>query len=826
MAPAFEPAPDSLNFQSEVYEEHADLLIGLRSCPKTIPCSYLYDAAGSALYDQIVELPEYYPYRTELSMLNQHMPSIIDHIAPGSVVVELGCGSATKTSLIINALLERDGPDQCFYEGIDCSADFLQLARQNLVEACPKLQPAKVGTICQLYMDGLREARSRHPGQVLCILWLGSSVGNLDPSEASDFFKDVLAIGGASTQVLLCTDLWKDATVLHAAYCDSRGVTEAFIKNGLKCALGAVSAGSQAQGWTYDVVVNAELQQVEMWLVAPSDMYLEKAGVHVTQGERVLMETSRKFTQMRLRAMAFKSGWCWQAAWSNAKYSMQMLYAPELAFQSCWADTDALFAAMPDWGQQPIQIRHPFCFYYGHVAAFAKLKALPQDAVSKLDEMFSRGIDPDVLNPSQCHAHPDAPKQWPTKQEILFYSRQVRQVLQEAMRADRADMRGIYLALEHERMHQETLSYMQAQQRKRSFEAQLGQPAAANSQQPSANGHTFNGVSTKGHAANGTAANGIVANGHAVNGHAANGDAANRHAANGHAADKTANTPGNGHVATAMNAPSSQKHAANGHAVHGNGTKYCFCNGVSKQGSGEESSMQLQLCPAGEVNLGVDTDESACGFVWDNEGPKQAPVTVPAFKAAAGPVTVAQFRQFVVEQHGYDRAELWSAEDFKHFKQAGQRWPATWTVQGKEVWVHDSTASRHWTAVRDAPVWVSLAEAQAFCRAYGMRIMREPEYARLTDHSACSDIGPGWRALRGEGWEWTSTGFKGLPGFQPMQDYPEYSVDFYDGKHFVLKGSAPVTHASIVRDSFRNFYQRQYPFMFAKFRCCRGVSEE
>lgn len=208
------------------------------------------------------------------------------------------------------------------------------------------------------------------------------------------------------------------------------------------------------------------------------------------------------------------------------------------------------------------------------------------------------------------------------------------------MRADRADMRGIYLALEHERMHQETLSYMQAQQRKRSFEAQLGQPAAANSQQPSANGHTSNGFSTKGHAANGTAANGIVANGHAVNGHAANGDAANRHAANGHAADKTANTPGNGHVATAMNAPSSQKHAANGHAVHGNGTKYCFCNGVSKQGSGEESSMQLQLCPAGEVNLGVDTDESACGFVWDNEGPKQvgaaslACLTPYAFPAA------------------------------------------------------------------------------------------------------------------------------------------------------------------------------------------------
>ena len=63
-------------------------------------------------------------------------------------------------------------------------------------------------------------------------------------------------------------------------------------------------------------------------------------------------------------------------------------------------------------------------------------------------------------------------------------------------------------------------------------------------------------------------------------------------------------------------------------------------------------------------------------------------MTVPAFKAAAGPVTVAQFRQFVVEQHGYDRAELWSAEDFKHFKQAGQRWPATWTVQASQCIAH------------------------------------------------------------------------------------------------------------------------------------------
>ena len=70
------------------------------------------------------------------------------------------------------------------------------------------------------------------------------------------------------------------------------------------------------------------------------------------------------------------------------------------------------------------------------------------------------------------------------------------------------------------------------------------------------------------------------------------------------------------------------------------------------------------------------------------------------------------------------------------------------------------------------------------------------------------------------GWEWTATPFAPLPGFQPMDSYPEYSADFFDGKHFVLKGASPYTHPSAVRASFRNFYQGVYPHMFAKFRCC------
>lgn len=100
----------------------------------------------------------------------------------------------------------------------------------------------------------------------------------------------------------------------------------------------------------------------------------------------------------------------------------------------------------------------------------------------------------------------------------------------------------------------------------------------------------------------------------------------------------------------------------------------------------------------------------------------------------------------------------------------------------------------------------------------------------MHDHAtqrSCTESGAAgrWEQLRSGGWEWTASEFAGLQGFAAMHDYPEYSADFFDGRHMVLKGSAPLTHPSLRRNSFRNFYQTQYPYMFAKFRCCRTVSE-
>ena len=220
------------------------------------------------------------------------------------------------------------------------------------------------------------------------------------------------------------------------------------------------------------------------------------------------------------------------------------------------------------------------------------------------------------------------------------------------------------------------------------------------------------------------------------------------------------------------------------------------------------------LIPAGTVRLGVDFDQ---GFVWDNEGPPTPPADLAAFKVSSVPVSVAQFRQFVIGDRGYERPELWDPQDYAFFKDREQSAPATWSLLDGEFYVHSPTGSSHWSEVASSPVMVSLSEASAFCAAKSCRVMTEQEYQRILD----SPEGENVQNMRSGGWEWTSTEFQPFPGFRAMDSYPEYSTDFFDGQHYVLKGASDVTHPSMFRDSFRNFYQKQYPFVFAKFRCCR-----
>ena len=318
----------------------ASLRAGLAAVPhKTVPCSFLYDAAGSRLYDQITEMEAYYPYRAEAALLAAHGPAIGAALPADAVLVELGCGSATKTGALVAAAAAArpGGPAATTYVGIDCSSDFLANATINIAAAVPGLPAKNVETICALYLDGARAARAAHPDAPLAFLWLGSSIGNLDPAAASAFVRDLFAIGGGPGRccLLLCTDLWKEARRLRAAYDDADGITAAFIRNGLAHALACLpggleavtAAGAPPAQWAYEVAINEAARRVEMWVVCPAGVPAGAVapGVGFAPGERVLMEVSRKFTVEAVEELAAAAGVGLGARWASEDYAVQLL---------------------------------------------------------------------------------------------------------------------------------------------------------------------------------------------------------------------------------------------------------------------------------------------------------------------------------------------------------------------------------------------------------------------------------------------------------------------------------------------------------------------
>jgi uncharacterized SAM-dependent methyltransferase len=322
----------------------AELLAGLRAeapLPKTVPCSFLYDAAGSRLYDAITALDAYYPYRAEEDLLIAHGPAIGAALPADAILVELGCGSATKTGGLVAAVAAARGPAGAAgttFVGIDCSADFLENARANVAAAVPGLPPQGIETICARYLDGAAAARAAHPAPAkLAFLWLGSSIGNLAPSAAKAFVAELFAIGGGpgACCLLLCTDLWKDEARLRAAYDDTDGVTAAFIRNGLAHALAclpggveaAAAAGVPPERWAYEVEVNQQRTQVEMYLRCPAPIPVGGVapGVGFASGERILMEVSRKFTPAAVAELADAAGVAVRGTWASADYAMQLL---------------------------------------------------------------------------------------------------------------------------------------------------------------------------------------------------------------------------------------------------------------------------------------------------------------------------------------------------------------------------------------------------------------------------------------------------------------------------------------------------------------------
>lgn len=277
--------------------------------------------------------------------------------------------------------------------------------------------------------------------------------------------------------------------------------------------------------------------------------------------------------------------------------------------------------------------------------------------------------------------------------------------------------------------------------------------------------------------------------------------------------------------------PYAQKHAPRGYAPQTDGTP---------------PRQRDVTVPAGVATLGVDATDQP--FTWDNERPARRE-DVPGFRIDEHKVTNAHYLDFV-EAGGYDTEEWWRPADWAWIRESRMTHPLFWERDAGRWW---------WRGLFERlplpeawPVFVSHAEASAFAAWRGRRLMTEAEFQRAAfaapdgervhpwgdecpqpAHGAF-DFGSwdpwpagttpagasawGVQDLVGNAWEWTSTVFAPFPGFAPIPSYPEYSADFFDGEHYVMKGASIATARELLRPTFRNWFRPRYPYVYAGFR--------
>ncbi|HEV7678208.1 MAG TPA: L-histidine N(alpha)-methyltransferase [Candidatus Dormibacteraeota bacterium] len=274
----------------------ADVRRGLGAPRKWLPPRWFYDDRGSELFEEITELPEYYPTRTEASILDSSAARIAELTAP-QTLVELGAGSCTKTRVLIAHML-RHGLRR--FVPVDVSRGALDAAASGLAHEFEHLH---VHGVVGDFVDGM-ERVARAGRQV--IAFLGSTIGNLLPHERVALLRRVRARLDADGAFLLGIDLVKPADVLVPAYDDSAGVTAAFNRNVLTVLNRELDAGFDVDAFAHEARWEPELSRVEMHLRSEREQWVEIPGasmsVHFARNETVLTETSAKFTRGRAEA--------------------------------------------------------------------------------------------------------------------------------------------------------------------------------------------------------------------------------------------------------------------------------------------------------------------------------------------------------------------------------------------------------------------------------------------------------------------------------------------------------------------------------------------
>jgi L-histidine N-alpha-methyltransferase len=280
--------------------EEEEMLAGLMAAQKHLPCKFFYDETGSKLFEQITRLEEYYPSRTEKSILKRHAGELMRG-AEGASLVEIASGDCSKISILLQ-VLPKSMVKTSTYVPVDVSLSALEESRCKLQERFGAIE------VCGIVADFMQQIHlvSQHENRIFC--FFGSTIGNLDRRDAVRFVAKLGKLIKTGERMLLGLDMVKDKAVLERAYNDEKGITARFNKNILNVANKILGTDFEPEYFRHHAFFDDEKQRIEMHLVAIRDMIVKspffERDLEIPKGQTIHTENSHKFTSYHIDEFA------------------------------------------------------------------------------------------------------------------------------------------------------------------------------------------------------------------------------------------------------------------------------------------------------------------------------------------------------------------------------------------------------------------------------------------------------------------------------------------------------------------------------------------
>ncbi|KAJ6262544.1 hypothetical protein Dda_3355 [Drechslerella dactyloides] len=786
---------------------------------KTLPTMLLYDSAGLKIFEEITYVEDYYLTNAEIEVLTTNATEIAATVPNGAVVVELGSGNLRKVNILLQAL--EAAQKIISYFALDLSRPELERTFSQLPNG--GFRYVQCFGLHGTYDDGMKWLKENEAvkDRPRFVLWLGSSIGNFERKEAEVFlrnFKDQVLRPGTKDRMLIAFDACTDIERVYYAYNDRQGVTARFILNGLNNANSIMGHKIfDIKEWEYRGEFDLLNQRHQAFYVAKKDITLTlEEPAFVKQGEKILVERSYKFLDSQATIMFENSGLAKGTSWGQegGEYGKASVLPEVFAKSPCptvedwealWKTWDAVTLSMvrPDqYLVKPIDLRNPIIFYLGHIPTFldvqlARAMGSSVTGPKSYPSIFQRGIDPDVDDPSKCHAHSDIPEAWPALEDIkqfqLRLREKVRSLYREAAVMPVNVQRAIWLGFEHEIMHLETLLYMLLQ-----HELTLPPPGVPapdfraeytlDSTKPS-EGETWMQISGR----NVT----LGTEDHEEDG---------------------------GYFTWDNEKPSIQKSVASFEAFSRpitNGEYAVYLHAINSKEFPKSWSLDGRNAltdTISKVDESIAVPEAFKGlFVKTVFGPV--------------PLTYAQHWPVIASYDELNGCAKWM----------GGRLPTREELQ--VIYDHVEVVKK---GMEQKKLAAMIAAVNGHLSMDGVHIT-PPEPAALAQAENMSETNDMFANLlganvsfyqwhptcvwgkvcgRGDGgaWEWTSTMLEKWEGFKPMELYPEYTADFFDTKHNIVMGGSWATYSRVAgRKTFVNWYQRNYQYSWCTGRLVRDT---